>query len=278
MVLSNEKWRYCVKSMVKPSKRLFPWSWLKVVQWYLDTLRQPVVPSVPIEYVCKRGQDYILYIDKTVEKVDFHAQPCSGHITTESSVPSGQGNQMVQLLEDLNEMMAKNTDILVNMPKENGQWHEETTKSFEAMHTLLNMWHKGDGGDRPCNPSYPVMSNQGPTHREGCYYCWINGYYIADCQSLAADVKEGKIKGQDNGLRVDFKQFLKEPQNLPPKDRVALAWKNRKQFTVDEFPEDLFVNLTPTQSSIVTLQLNWSGWDKRTRSLSWTWKRKPDMQ
>ena len=39
----------------------------------------------------------------------------------ESSVPSGQGDRMVQLLEDLNETMAKNTDVLVNMSKENGQ-------------------------------------------------------------------------------------------------------------------------------------------------------------
>ena len=185
----------------------------------------------------------------------------------ENSVPSGQGDRMVQLLEDLNETMAKNTDVLVNMSKENGQRHGETTKSFETMHTLLNTWHKGDGGDRPCNPSYPVTSNQAPVRREGCHYCWINGHYIADCQSLAADVKEGKIESQDNGSRVDFKQFPKEPRNLPPKDRVALAWKNRKQFTIDEFPEDSFVNLTPTQSSIVTLQSNWSGRDKKNEEL-----------
>ena len=35
----------------------------------------------------------------------------------ESSVPSGQGDQMVQLLEDLNETMAKNTDIQIYLKR-----------------------------------------------------------------------------------------------------------------------------------------------------------------
>lgn len=183
----------------------------------------------------------------------------------ESLVPSGTHDRMVQLLEDMNESMAKNTDVLISMAKENSQRHGETTKSIETMHTLMNTWHKG-GGDRPYNPPYPAASNQAPMRREGCHYCWIVGHFIADCQSLAADVTEGKLEAQDNGSRVDFKQFPKEPRNVSPRERVDLAWKNRKQFTVDDFPEDSFVTLTPTQTS-VTLQSNWNGRDSKKDDL-----------
>jgi hypothetical protein len=37
-----------------------------------------------------------------------------------SLIPAGSNDQMVQLLEDLNQLMAKNMDILVNMSKESG--------------------------------------------------------------------------------------------------------------------------------------------------------------
>ena len=81
---------------------------------------------------------------------------------TDSLVPSGSKDRIVQLLEDLNETTAKNTDVLVSMSKENGQRHTETTKSIETMHSLMNTWHKGDQNksDRPCNSSYPITQNR----------------------------------------------------------------------------------------------------------------------
>ena len=191
---------------------------------------------------------------------------------TDSPMSASSSDWMVQLLEDLNESMAKNTDVLVNMSKENGQRHGETAKSIETVQSMLTTWNKGEK-DRPYNPSHPISSNQAPTRREGCHYCWTVGHFIADCQSLAADVAEGKLVAQDNGSRVDSRQFPKEPRNLSPRDRVDLAWKNRKQFIKDDFLEDSIVNLTPTQSSIVTLQSNWKGRDKKDELIS-DWKEK----
>ena len=205
-------------------------------------------------------------LDKTIKPTD-RTQHTILQRPTDSPMSASSSDRMVQLLEDLNESMAKNTDVLVNMSKENGQRHGETAKSIETVQSMLTTWNKGER-DRPCNPSYPISSNQTPMRRDGCYYCWIVGHFIADCQLLAADVAEGKLIAQDNGSGVDSRQFPKEPRNLSPRDRVDLAWKNRKQFVMDDFLEDSIVNLTPTQSSIVTLQSNWKGRDKKDELIS----------
>jgi len=136
-------------------------------------------------------------------------------------------DRMVQLLEDMNVGLAVDTDVHVNMAKENGQRHGEATKSMETMHTLLNMWHMGDDRpDRPSNPSYPVASNRTFTCHDRCHYCWISGHFIANCESLVANVAAGKIEAQDNGMRVDLKRFPKEPPHLSLRDRVDLQWHN----------------------------------------------------
>jgi len=77
------------------------------------------------------------------------------------TILSGTNDQMVQLLEDINELMAKNMDVLTSMSKENSHRHSETTKSIDMMYTLLNTWYKSNDnkGDRPHNPSYPYLSN-----------------------------------------------------------------------------------------------------------------------
>jgi len=170
---------------------------------------------------------------------------------------------MVQLLEDLNQSMAKNTDVLVSMSKENGQRHTEMTKSIDTMSTLLNTWHKGDGNksDRPCNPSYPISSNRQSPHRDGCYYCWAPGHFIANCDFLAADIAEGKIESHDNGTRVDSQRFPREPHNVSPKDQVDLQWRNWKQLVVENLPEDSTMDAMP--SGMVTLQSNRNVRDKR---------------
>ena len=182
---------------------------------------------------------------------------------TESLVPSGSNDRMVQLLEDLNESMAKNTDILVSMSKENGQRHGETAKSIETVHTLLNTWHKRDDNksDRPCNPSYPISSNRQSPRRDGCYYCWAPGHFIANCDFLTADIAEGKIESHDNGTRVDSQRFPREPHNVSPKDRVDLQWRNRKQLIIENLPEDSTVE--PMPNSMITLQSNRNVRDKR---------------
>ena len=171
-------------------------------------------------------------------------------------------DRMVQLLEDLNESMAKNTDVLVNMAKENTQQHGETTKSIETVHTLLNTWHKdGDRPERPGNQSYTGSSNRSSGRRDQCHYCWNPGHYIAHCEILAADVADGKVQTQDNGTRIDFKTVPKEPSNLSPKDRVDHQWRNRKQFFIEDLPEDGIIDLIP--NGLVTLQTNRNTHDKR---------------
>jgi len=171
---------------------------------------------------------------------------------------------MVELLEDLNQSMAKNTDVLVSMSKENGQRHTETTKSIETMSTLLNTWHKGDDrADRPSNPSYPTSSHRPSPRRDGCFYCWGPGHFIANCEFLATDVAEGKVESMDNGARFDMKKVPREPYNVSPKDRVEQQWNSRRQLVAEDFSEDSIVNLVPTQSSLVMLQSDRDKRDKR---------------
>jgi hypothetical protein len=161
--------------------------------------------------------------------------------------PATSSNRMVQLLEDLNGSMAKNTDVLVHMSKENSQRHDETAKSLNTMHTLLNTWHKGEAGKTN-------QSSLGSVRK--CYYCWGVGHFVTDCQFLAADVAERKIETPDNGTKVDEKTFPKEPSHLSPKDRVKRLWKDRTQFFIEELPEDGTVELAP--NSLVALQSNWN--------------------
>ena len=161
-------------------------------------------------------------------------------------------NRMVQLLEDLNESMAKNTDVLVNMSKENSQRHGETSKSIETVHTLLNTWHKSE-------PGKANQSNQAPPG--GCFYCWAVGHYIAHCEFLATDVAEGKVQTLENGARVDLKTIPREPAHLSPKDRVDRQWRNRKQYFTEDVTEDSVVDLIP--NGLVTLQTNRNVRDKR---------------
>ena len=171
-------------------------------------------------------------------------------------------DRVVQLLEDLNESMAKNTDVLVNMSKENTQRHGETTKSIETVHILLNTWHKdGDRSERPGNQSNSGSSNRSSGRRDQCHYCWGPGHYIAHCESLAADVAEGKVQTLDNGTKVDFKTVPKEPSNLSPRDRVDQQWRNRRQFFAEDLPEDGIIDLIP--NGLVTLQANRNARDKR---------------
>ena len=64
---------------------------------------------------------------------------------------------MVEFLEDLNESMAKTTDVLFNISKENSQRHDEIVKSLNAIHTLLTT-HKDETSktnlsDQPVRPS-----------------------------------------------------------------------------------------------------------------------------
>lgn len=182
---------------------------------------------------------------------------------------SGTSDRMVQLLEDLNETMAKNTDVLVNMSKESGQRHGETTKSLETMHTLMNTWQKNDK-DRPCNPSYPIAPNQNQTsvRRDGCFYCWAIGHFIANCEFLATDVAEGKVELHDNSSRVDLKKLPKDPSYLSPKDRVDRRWQNRKQFHIDEVSEDSIVDIAPAQRNLLSLQSNRNVRDKKDELIS----------
>jgi len=146
----------------------------------------------------------------------------------DATVLSGTNNRIVQLLEDINESMAKNTDVLISISKENSHRHSEITKSIETMHTLLNMWHKSDDnkGDRPHNPLYPYSSNRTPACCNGCHYCWGPGHFIANCESLAADVAEGKVEAHENGSKVDLRKLPQEPMNISFKDRMDRQWKN----------------------------------------------------
>lgn len=187
----------------------------------------------------------------------------------ENATSPGTSDRMVQLLEDLNETMAKNTDVLVNMSKENGHRHGETTKSFETMHALMNTWQKNDK-DRPCNQSYPIASNQNqaPTRRDGCFYCWAVGHFIANCEFLATDVAEGKVELHDNSSRVDLKKLPKDPSYLSPKDRVDRRWQNRKQFLLDDVSEDSIVDIAPAQRNLLSLQSNRNVRDKRDEIIS----------
>ena len=182
---------------------------------------------------------------------------------TEEPTMLSPSDRMVQLLEDLNESMAKNTDVLVNMSKENGQRHGETTKSFESVQTMLNSMQK----ERPCNPSYPMTtSNQNQTspRRDGCFYCWALGHFIANCEFLATDVAEGKVELQDNSSRVDLRKVPKDPSYLSPKDRVDRLWQNRKQFVFDDVTEESIVDIAPAQRSLAALQ---SGRNVRDKEL-----------
>src|ERR1700724_3468143 len=179
---------------------------------------------------------------------------------TKSLALSGSNDRMVQLLEDLNESMAKNTDVLVNMSKESSQRHGETTKSFETMHTMMNTWQK----DRPCNPSFPIAPNQNQSsRRDGCFYCWAIGHFIANCEFLATDVAEGKVELHDDSSRVDLRKLPKDPSYLSPKDRVDRQWRNRKQFMIDDVSEDSIVDIAPAQRNLMALQSNRNVRDER---------------
>ena len=157
-------------------------------------------------------------------------------------------DHIVQLLEDMNASMAVNTDVLINIAKENGQQHGETTKSMETMHTLLDTWHRNE-------PGKPNLSTyQAPTHHNGCFYGWAVRHYIADCEFLAKDVAEQRVETQDGGAKVDMRKLPKEPPNVSPKDQVDRYWRARKQFVIEELPEDLVMTLALT--GLVTLQTN----------------------
>jgi len=114
---------------------------------------------------------------------------------------------------------------------------------------------------RPGNQSYTGSSNRSSGRRDQCHYCWNPGHYIAHCEILAADVADGKVQTQDNGTRIDFKTVPKEPSNLSPKDRVDHQWRNRKQFFIEDLPEDGIIDLIP--NGLVTLQTNRNTHDKR---------------
>ena len=131
---------------------------------------------------------------------------------------------------------------------------------METMHTLLNMWHRNELG----KPN--LLTYQAPTCRDGCFYCWAIGHYIANCEFLATDIAEGKVETQEDGGRVDMRKLPKEPPYLSPKDRVDRAWRNRKQFTVKEFPKDPIITLAPT--GLVTLQSNHQVSDKKDKVIS----------
>jgi len=138
----------------------------------------------------------------------------------DTTVPYGMNNQMVQLLEDINESMAKNTDVLISMSKENSHRYNKMTKSIKTMHTLLNTWHKSDDnkGDRPHNPSYPYSLNRMPVCCDRCHYCWGPGHFITNCESLATDMAEGKVEAHENGSKVDLRKLPQEPMNISFKD------------------------------------------------------------
>src|SRR6202023_265622 len=160
--------------------------------------------------------------------------------------PAASSDRMVQLLEDLNESMAKITDVLVHMSKENSQRHDETIRSIETIHTLLNSRHKDEAGTRTNQPSLTSIHE--------CYYCWSVGHFVADCQFLAADRAKRKIETHGKGTNVDEKGFPREPSHLSPKDRVDRIWKDRTQFVIENLPEDGIADLMP--NGIVTLQSN----------------------
>lgn len=191
--------------------------------------------------------------------------------SVEEPTTLSSGSRMVQLLEDLNESMAKNTNVLVNMSKENSQRHGETTKSIETVHTLLNTWHKNEPGktnppNQPPCKRYGTDRVDGETNRQnapsgGCFYCWVIGHYIAHCDLLAADVAEGKVQTLENGTRVDLKTVPREPSNLSPRERVDRQWKNRKQYFTEDANEDSIVDLIP--NGLVTLQPNRNVHDKK---------------
>jgi len=131
---------------------------------------------------------------------------------------------------------------------------------METMHTLLNTWHRNEPG-KP-NPS----TYQAPTCRNGCFYCWALGHYITNCEFLATDITEGKVEMQEDGGRVDMRKLPKEPPYLSPKDRVDRAWRNRKQFTVEEFPEDPIITLAST--GLVMIQSNQHVPNKKDKVIS----------
>jgi len=63
-----------------------------------------------------------------------------------------------------------------------------------------------------------------------------------------------------------MRKLPKEPPYLSPKDQVDRAWRNRKQFTVEEFPEDPIITLA--QTGQVTLQSNHQVPDKKDKAIS----------
>ena len=65
----------------------------------------------------------------------------------------------------------------------------------------------------------------------------------------------------DDKQSLTMRKLPKEPPYLSPKDWVDRQWKNRKQFSIEELPEDPIVTLAPT--GLVTLQSNRNMWDKR---------------
>jgi len=159
--------------------------------------------------------------------------------------PATSSDRMVHLLEDLNKLMARNMDILVNMSKEDSQCHVETTKSLEKMTMLLSSLLCKDKENKTIPSSQPSWRK--------CYYCWGPGHFIVECQFLTADIAEGKIEAH---ARIDSEQFTKESLNLSPRDRVDEQWKNAKAFFIEDLPEDGFVQLV--SNGLVTLQSDWN--------------------
>ena len=158
--------------------------------------------------------------------------------------PTTSSDQMVQLLEDLSESMAKNTDMLIHMAKENSQYHVKTANSLETLTMLLSA--------SPCKGEGKTATSSQPSWQK-CYYCWGLGHFITDCEFLTADIVEGKI---DAYVRIDSEQFPKEPSNLSPKDHVDERWRYKQAFFIEDLPEDGFVELV--LNSLVALQFNWN--------------------
>ena len=216
--------------------------------------REPCHHTDPIEFetLLKISEDLVRSVDSynTITATSTPGMAIRSVNLNRISIPrpmesAASSVQIVQLLEDLNESMAKNTDILVNMAKENSQYHVETMKSFENMTDLLSSSpHKGEG--------IKTIPSSQPSWRK-CYYCWDNRHFIVDCESLNMDIAEGKI---DAHARVESDQFPKEPVNLSPKDRVHEQWKDRTQFFIEGIPDDGFADITP--SGLVALQSGWN--------------------
>lgn len=121
--------------------------------------------------------------------------------------------------------------------------NEKTQKQgFEdVMRALQQSNHTGTQTHMPPRPD----SRQGYSAPAGppgaCHYCWKPGHYVADCPDRHIHIDQGKVKVIEGRMRLaDGSLIPREPTDKCQKDRVEMAWANKKQaqLYMREYEED----------------------------------------